>query len=81
MDMQARSELTSAEWSIVTRMRDPVRTPEGIAYELGINESTVRKHLENVYKKLGVHSRQEMVDHFNDSIIPKNRTLVMGVWI
>jgi DNA-binding NarL/FixJ family response regulator len=81
MDMQARSELTSAEWSIVTRMRDPVRTTEGIAYELGVNESTVRKHLENAYKKLGVHSRKEMIDKFNESIVPKNRTLVLGVWI
>ena len=33
------------------------RTNGEIAQLLGISPSTVRKHLENVYEKLGVHTR------------------------
>jgi DNA-binding NarL/FixJ family response regulator len=81
MDMQAKSELTPAEWSIVTRMRNPGRTTEGVAYELGIGESTVRKHLENAYRKLQVHSREEMNAKLTQSVMPVNKTLVLGVWM
>jgi DNA-binding CsgD family transcriptional regulator len=34
-----------------------------IAIELGIGESTVRKHLERIYGKLGVSSRTEAIAH------------------
>ena len=36
-------------------------TSAGIGRELGISEHTVRKHLEHVYKKLGVRNRAAAV--------------------
>jgi DNA-binding CsgD family transcriptional regulator len=33
------------------------RTNDEIAHLLGISSQTVRKHLENVYEKLDVHTR------------------------
>lgn len=36
-------------------------TAEGVAAELGIRPSTVRKHLENLYRKLGVRSQAAAV--------------------
>ena len=33
------------------------KTNAQIAWQLGISAETIRKHLENVYEKLGVHTR------------------------
>ena len=41
-----------------------------IAEELHISEATVKRHLANVYEKIGVHSRNEAV-----------RTAIMEQWI
>lgn len=38
-------------------------TNRQIARDLGLSEATVRKHLENVYARLGVHSRTEALAH------------------
>lgn len=37
-------------------------TVAAIARKLFISENTVRSHAKNIYRKLGVHSRQELVD-------------------
>lgn len=76
-----KSNLTPAEWSVVSRLRTMSRTVEGVAYELGMNESTVRKHLENAYRKLGVHSREQMIKALDESLLPKNRIQVFGVYL
>lgn len=34
----------------------------GIAEHLGVSDNTVRTHMRNLYKKLGVHSRQEVLE-------------------
>ena len=78
--MVMRAELTEAEWAVASRMSNEKRTTEGVAYELGVGESTVRKHLERVYKKLGVKSRREMAIALCEST-PKNRTMVFGVYL
>jgi DNA-binding NarL/FixJ family response regulator len=36
-------------------------TNRQIARELGVSEGTVRKHLENVYARLGVQSRTQAI--------------------
>ena len=77
----SRDSLTPAEWSVVSRLRTSTRTVEGVAYEMGVNESTVRKHLENAYRKLGVNSREQMVKAIDESLLPKNRIQVFGVYL
>ena len=37
------------------------RTSRPIARELGVSEGTVRKHLENIYRRLGAQSRTQAV--------------------
>ncbi len=54
----ALAGLTARE-AAVMRLVARGRTNAGVAAELWISEHTVRKHLENVYAKLGVHSRTE----------------------
>jgi LuxR family transcriptional regulator of csgAB operon len=36
-----------------------------VAEKLFISESTVKKHIENIYAKLQLHSRVELVNWFN----------------
>jgi DNA-binding NarL/FixJ family response regulator len=43
-----------------TAIAHPIKTDE-IATHLSLNISTVRKHLESIYCKLGVHSRTEAI--------------------
>ena len=39
-----------------------------IAAKLGISEGTIRSHTRHIYEKLGVHSRQELLDRAQDEI-------------
>lgn len=50
------SELTQREREVITLVAEG-RTNGEIGALLGISTETVRKHLENVYDKLGVHTR------------------------
>ena len=60
---QAETErLSPRELEILAFIRGGRSTRE-IAVALWVSPSTVRKHLENVYSKLGVHSRTEAVAH------------------
>ncbi len=57
----ARAEcLTPREWTILERVAEG-KTNGEIASSLWISRETVRKHLENAYRKLGVHTRTEAV--------------------
>ena len=38
------------------------RSKSYIAESLFISENTVRSHSKNIYRKLGVHSKQELLD-------------------
>lgn len=42
-------------------------TTSAMATELGISRVTVRNHLQNLFAKLGVHTRLEAVAHANDT--------------
>jgi len=58
----AREVLSPRELEILAYIRGG-RSTRDIATTLWVSPSTVRKHLENVYTKLGVHSRTEAVAH------------------
>lgn len=56
--------LTARELEILGYIRGG-RSTQDIAAALWLSPRTVRKHLENVYAKLGVHSRAEAVAYLN----------------
>lgn len=49
-------QLTRRERQILRRVAQGETNAE-VAWRLGISPQTVRKHLENAYEKLGVHTR------------------------
>lgn len=55
-----RSPLTSREWEVLDLMCDG-RTTDEIATELVLSTETVRSHVKNILRKLGVGSRKEAV--------------------
>ncbi|HTD51048.1 MAG TPA: LuxR C-terminal-related transcriptional regulator [Acidimicrobiia bacterium] len=57
------SELTSRQWQILTRLLQGERVPT-IARGMYLSPSTVRNHLSEIYKKLGVHSQAELIERF-----------------
>lgn len=54
------ADLTERERQILTALATG-RTAHAIGHQLGISEATVRKHLEHLYAKIGVHDRVEAV--------------------
>lgn len=57
------ADLSSRQWETVTRLLSGQRTP-AIAEAMYVSQSTVRNHLSAVFRKLGVHSQQELIDRF-----------------
>lgn len=55
------ADLSSRQWEIVTRLLAGQRPP-AIAEAMYLSQSTVRNHLSAVFRKLGVHSQQELID-------------------
>lgn len=56
-----RCQLTVRETEVL-KLLSRGRTGGYIALELGISQNTVKGHTRNVYAKVGVHSRQELID-------------------
>lgn len=56
-----RSELTDREWEVLDLLSTGAGTEE-IASTLVLSTETVRSHLKNLYRKLGVRSRAEAAD-------------------
>ena len=52
-------ELTEREWAVATAAAGRARSKE-IAERLGVSARTVDNHLTNIYRKLGVSSRDEL---------------------
>lgn len=57
-ELQGRPDLTPRQWEIL-RLLGTGCTNRQAARRLGISESTVGKHLENAYARMGVNSRTE----------------------
>jgi DNA-binding NarL/FixJ family response regulator len=55
-----QSKLTEREWEVVALLRDGATTAE-VAAQLRLSDETVYTHLKNVMRKLGVHSRREIL--------------------
>jgi len=53
------SELTSREIEIVSAIKTG-RSNKEIALQMSISEETVKRHLSNIYAKLGISSRLEL---------------------
>ena len=58
--------LTPREHEVIALVADGLRNSE-IAERLWVSPATVRKHLENIYDKLGVHTRTAAVAHVQRS--------------
>jgi DNA-binding CsgD family transcriptional regulator len=54
-------ELSGRQWEVLTRLLRGERVP-GIAKALFVSQSTVRNHLAEIYRKLGVHSQEELLE-------------------
>jgi DNA-binding CsgD family transcriptional regulator len=57
------AQLSPRQWEVLTRLLQGDRVPR-IAEELLVSQSTVRNHLGDMFKKLGVHSQEELLDLF-----------------
>jgi DNA-binding CsgD family transcriptional regulator len=54
-------DLTARQWEVVTRLTRGERVSE-IARGMFLSPSTVRNHLANLFRKVGVHSQSEFLD-------------------
>jgi PAS domain S-box-containing protein len=55
-------ELSSRQWEVLARISRGERVPS-IAKAMYVNQSTVRNHLSAIFRKFGVHSQTELLDH------------------
>jgi len=56
-------KLTKQEAKVVSLIKE-AKTNKEIAMELSISTSTVKTHINNIYKKLEVKSRQELIEFY-----------------
>jgi DNA-binding CsgD family transcriptional regulator len=61
----APAQLSARELEVLALVADGLRNAE-IAEALWLSPATVRKHLENIYEKLGVHTRTAAVAQLRD---------------
>ncbi|MFZ2016650.1 MAG: LuxR C-terminal-related transcriptional regulator, partial [Nocardioides sp.] len=59
-ELRGEPNLTPRQWEVLRRVATGASNT-AIAKALGLSEATVRKHLENVFLRLGVQSRTEAV--------------------
>ena len=57
----ARFGLTDRERDVFVLLAG-ARTVDDIARRLEISENTVKTHIKRIYKKMGVHSKQDVID-------------------
>jgi DNA-binding CsgD family transcriptional regulator len=59
-ELRGEPHLTPRQWEVLRRVATGASNTQ-IARSLGLSDATVRKHLENVFLRLGVQSRTEAV--------------------
>jgi DNA-binding CsgD family transcriptional regulator len=59
-ELRGEPNLTPRQWEVLRQVAKGASNTQ-IARALGVSEATVRKHLENVFLRLGVQSRTEAV--------------------
>ena len=64
-ELAAEYRITARESEIMLQLARG-RSAAFIADELVCSPATVRTHMKNIYAKLGVHSKQELIDLFAD---------------
>jgi DNA-binding CsgD family transcriptional regulator len=57
------ADLSPRQWEVLSRLLRGDRVPR-IAEELFLSQSTVRNHLADIFRKMGVHSQEELLDLF-----------------
>lgn len=60
------NKLSQAELRVM-RLISQSKTPEEIADELYLSVYTVRNHLRNIYSRLGIHTRQELMSYIHNN--------------
>ena len=58
---QSQSHLTRRQREIAGLLSRTGLSYKEVASKIGISEGTMRKHVENVYRRVGVHSRAELM--------------------
>lgn len=72
-ELGARFGLTPRETQVLALVLTGKDSP-AIAAALGLTDNTVRTHRKNLYRKLGIHSKQELVrliDERNEEAVPR----------
>ena len=68
----SRKDLSRREAEIFTYLARGY-SPAYVAGALTLSESTVRTHVKNIYRKLGVNSREDILDLMNDEIFASGK--------
>lgn len=58
--MSMPPELTRRQQEVARLLSETGLSDKEVAAHLDISEGTMRKHVENVYRRVGVHSRAEL---------------------
>jgi PAS domain S-box-containing protein len=61
VDIPATRDLTSRQMEVLLHLLRGERVP-AIARQMYLSQSTVRNHLSTIFRKLGVHSQQELIN-------------------
>jgi DNA-binding CsgD family transcriptional regulator len=59
--LPALRDLTARQWEILTRLLRGERVP-GIARAMYLSPSTIRNHLSAIFRKVGVHSQEQLLE-------------------
>nr|WP_237563804.1 helix-turn-helix transcriptional regulator [Adlercreutzia caecimuris] len=68
LDIERRCQLCAEKHSLTPREQEILEylalgyTAIGIKDKLTISQNTAKSHIKNIYRKMGVHSQQQLID-------------------